>query len=253
MSTSKGSKLNQLLQNIPKGSVILASWLNRQGYSHDLQQKYLQSHWLEPIGRGAFKRSGDEIDIYGAIYALQKQAEKKIHIGGPSALFLLGYAHYIPMEQGDLILFTQQGFKLPAWFTTYNWKVGYLIRQTNMLPAEKALTSYSTKSFQINISTAPRAMLECLELSPKNFDLEEAWLIMEGLSALQPELVQELLEQCRSIKAKRLFLFLADKAGHSWFKYLDISKIQLGKGKRSIVNKGVFIPKYQITIPKNLK
>jgi hypothetical protein len=76
---------------------------------------------------------------------------------------------------------------------------------------------------------------------------------MESLSALQPELVQELLEQCRSIKAKRLFLFLADKAGHSWFKYLDISKIQLGKGKRSIVHKGVLIPKYQITIPENLK
>jgi hypothetical protein len=43
MSTKPESKLNQLLQNIPQGVVLLSSWLVEQGYSHDLQQKYLRS------------------------------------------------------------------------------------------------------------------------------------------------------------------------------------------------------------------
>nr|NQU88995.1 AbiEi antitoxin N-terminal domain-containing protein [Bacteroidota bacterium] len=53
MSTKPASKLNQLLQSLPKGTVMLASWLVDQGYSHDLQQKYIRSQWLTPIGKGA--------------------------------------------------------------------------------------------------------------------------------------------------------------------------------------------------------
>ncbi len=89
-------------------------------------------------------------------------------------------------------------------------------------------------------------------MTPVNFDLEEAWLIMESLNALQPKEVQHLLEQCNSIKTKRLFLYFAEKAGHTWFKYLDTPKINLGSGKRSIVKNGVLNPKYQITLPENL-
>jgi len=94
----QGSKINQLLQNVPRGAVLLSSWLVEQGYSHALQQKYLRSKWLTPLGKGAYKRTGDDIGIFGGLYALQKQAKKSIHIGGPSALYLQGYAHYIAME-----------------------------------------------------------------------------------------------------------------------------------------------------------
>jgi hypothetical protein len=37
-------------------------------------------------------------------------------------------------------------------------------------------------------------MLECFEIAPKNFDLAEAYLIMEGLTSLKPNEVQKLLE-----------------------------------------------------------
>jgi len=33
--------------------------------------------------------------------------------------------------------------------------------------------------------------------------------LLEGLMSLRPDLVQELLESCRSVKAKRLFLYFA--------------------------------------------
>jgi hypothetical protein len=119
MSTKPTSKLNQLLQTIPKGAVLLSSWLVDQGYSHELQQKYIRSQWLTPIGKGAYKRTGDEIDIFGALYALQKQANKVICPGGPSALYFQGYSHYITMENQPLTLFAAEAVKLPIWFTKH--------------------------------------------------------------------------------------------------------------------------------------
>lgn len=41
--------------------------------------------------------------------------------------------------------------------------------------------------------------------------------LMEGLNNLRPNQVQDLLEKCESVKVKRLFLYLAEKAGHEWF------------------------------------
>ena len=76
---------------------------------------------------------------------------------------------------------------------------------------------------------------------------------MEGLNNLRPALVQSLLEACQSVKVKRLFLYLAEKSNHDWFTYLDLSKIDLGSGKRSIVKDGVYISRYQITVPKELE
>ena len=73
---------------------------------------------------------------------------------------------------------------------------------------------------------------------------------MENLIGLRPDVVQQLLEQCRSIKVKRLFLFLAQRLQHPWFEMLDFSRVDIGKGKRSIVKHGVLEKKYQITIPK---
>jgi len=252
MGTKNESKLNHLLQNIPQGTVVLASWLIKHGYSHDLQQKYIRSKWLEKMGKGAYKRTGDKVDFFGALYALQSQAKKQVHIGGRSSLILLGFSHYIEMEKNTITLIAPQGFKLPLWFSNYQWENPIELIRSNMLPANLALSNYDTENFSLKVSIPARAILECLSLAPSRFDLEEAWFLMEGLNALHPSIVQELLENCRSVKAKRLFLYFAEKAGHSWFKYLTIEKINLGKGKRSIVKQGVLIPKYQITIPKNL-
>ncbi len=251
MSTKAESKLNQLLQNIPPGVVLLSSWLVEQGYSHDLQQKYLCSRWLTSLGRGAYKRTGDEAGIFGGLYALQKQAKKNIHIGGPSALYLQGHAHYIAMENRALTLFTTPGLKLPLWFSSH-WSNEYTIRRTSFLPAGEALITYDTGNFEISVSSLARAMMECLEMAPDHFNLEEAWLIMESLNTLQPRQVQRLLEKCKSVKTKRLFLYFAEKASHAWFKHLNVSGINLGKGKRSIVKNGTFEPRYQITLPGQL-
>ena len=75
---------------------------------------------------------------------------------------------------------------------------------------------------------------------------------MESLTSLRPDVVQSLLECCKSIKAKRLFLYLAEATEQPWFSKIRVVKINLGKGKRLIEKGGVFNAKYQITVPKEL-
>lgn len=252
MSINIDYKLNQLLLDIPKGAVILSSWLMSKGYSHSLQHRYLKSNWIEAVGSGAFKRKNDNISVFGAIYALQNQNLKNIHLGGKSALSLLGFAHYIEMGNTSLSFYAQTGYKLPKWFkNNKDWKDHQLIC-SSFLPDHLGTMDYDLGNFKIKISTPARAMLECFEIAPQKFDLAEAYLIMEGLTSLKPNEVQKLLEACTSVKVKRLFLYFSEAANHSWFKYLDIDKINLGSGKRSIVKDGIYNEKYRITVPQKI-
>jgi len=247
-----GTKINHLLQKIPSVSVLLSSWLRLQGYSYELQQQYRKNGWLVSIGKGAMVRKGQDLLLAGAIFALQNQAKMSIHIGGRTALGLQGYAHFIEINNNETILFAPRTTKLPSWFRNNNWDSKPVLISTSFLPPNIGLTSIFEEGVDVFISDPARAIMECLVLAPNRFDLTEANEIMNGLVALRPNNVQNMLEQCKSIKVKRLFLFFADKAQHSWFKHLDLSKIDLGTGKRSLIKNGVFIPKYNITVPSNL-
>jgi len=70
---------------------------------------------------------------------------------------------------------------------------------------------------------------------------------------LRPQIIQKLLEECTSVKVKRLFLYMAKKANHQWFQFLKIDNIDLGKGHRTLANNGVYNAKYMISVPKELE
>jgi hypothetical protein len=253
MSTVIETKINKLLQSEPPGVVLLSSWLEKKGYSYDLQRRYKKSNWLQAIGVGAVKRSNDKVSYEGAIYALQKQGELSIHPAGRTALSLLGKAHYLEFRASKVVLFGGNGEKLPTWFKKYDWGVEVDYHETSFLQRDLGLTEIGLKNFSIKVSGAARAIMECLYLAPQNQDLMECFEFMEGLNNLPPRQVQTLLENCQSVKVKRLFLYMAEKARHSWFNDLDIAKIDLGRGKRSIVKNGAFVDKYEITVPRELE
>jgi hypothetical protein len=253
MTTENITKINQLLQSQPAGIVLQSSWLAGQGYSLNLQKYYRKSHWLQSIGTGALVRAGDTVGYEGAVYALQKQTGLSVHPGGRTALSLLGKAHYLDFATSRVVLFGGKGENLPLWFKKHPWGVKLDYFQTTFLPPELGLTEVEFKNFSIKVSGATRALMECLYLAPKKQELKECFELMEGLNNLPPKQVQTLLEKCRSVKVKRLFLYLAEKAGHGWFKHLDMKAIDLGKGKRSIVKNGIFVDKYAITIPTELE
>ena len=248
----KEQKINRLLNSQPSGVVYLSSWLTENGFSTQLLNRYKKSNWLYSIGVGAWMRVGEKPTYEGALYALQEQAKLSIHIGGKTALSLQGKAHYLELSTQQIILFGSSKEKLPAWFSKYDWglKVNYF--SSSFLPPRAGLMTFEQKTFSLQMSNPIRAFLECLYLIPKKQEIVECYEIMEGLNNLRPKQVQELLEQCTSVKVKRLFVYMAEKAQHDWFNYINFKKINLGKGKRSLVKDGVYISKYRITIPKAL-
>lgn len=253
MSVENDRKINLILGTWASGTVQLTSWLTKYGFSNQLLDRYKKSRWLESIGTGAMIRYGDKVGYEGAIYALQKQARLSIHPGGKTALSMLGRAHYLELSQNKATLFGGNDEKLPAWFKKYDWGLKIDYYPSSFLPANLGLIDLEIKPFYIKVSSPARAIMECLYLAPEKQDLIECYQTLESLNNLRPDTVQELLEQCTSVKVKRLFLYMSEKAGHSWFKYLKCEKIDLGIGKRSIVKGGTYIPKYQITVPKELE
>jgi hypothetical protein len=235
--------------------VLQSSWLAKNGYSLELQKRYRKSKWLESIGTGAMIRTGDRVTYEGAIYALQQQTASTIHPGGRTALALQGRAHYLDLSPIKVTIFGAKGEKLPAWFRSHDWGVAVAYHPSSFLPPDLGLTEVSValKSFAIKASSPGRALMECLYLTPEKQDLTECYQLMEGLNNLRPDLVQTLLERCQSVKVKRLFMYMAEKAKHDWVQYLDRTKVDLGRGKRSIVDSGVYVAKYQITVPRELE
>jgi hypothetical protein len=56
------------------------------------------------------------------------------------------------------------------------------------------------------------------------------------------------LENCSSIKVKRIFLYLAETQKHGWYDFIDQKNIGLGSGKRVINPSGKLDKKYSIVI-----
>lgn len=235
------------------GTILLASWLIKQGISYDLQKRYRKSSWIESIGYGAFKRFGDnEVTWQGGLYAIQQQSSIEAHAGALTALSIQGLSHYLRHENNKVFIFSELRKKIPTWFVNHDWKTPIDIIPTSFLPKEIGLTNYEGKTFNLKISAPERAILECLYLAPAKFDLVECYQIMEGLTNLRPALVKELLIKCTSVKTKRLFIYMAEKAKHAWLKYIEIDKIDIGKGQRSLAKGGVYIQKYRLIVPNEL-
>jgi hypothetical protein len=252
VSTNSEIKIKNLLDLHVPGTILLASWLEANGFSRDLQHRYLKSGWLESIGVGAFKRPNEIVTWQGALYSLQKQVTSPLYIGGPTALSLAGFSHYLRANSESVYLFSPLGVKLPAWFKKYQWNETVKHVRTSFLPSNDGLTEYGVSQFPLVIASPERAILECLYLVPETQDITEAYQILSGMVNLRPVLLQSLLEECKSVKVKRLFLFMAKKANHQWFEFLNQTAIDLGSGDRSIVSNGIYNSEYRITIPNEL-
>lgn len=253
MSSLEHGKLNRLLQAVPRNAVVTTARLRELGVSPQLARKYIQNGWLERLGSGAFTRAGESLDWLGGLYALQSELGLTVHVAAVSALELQGRAHFVPLGAGRrLTLVSDRREDLPLWFTEREWTVRLHHRCLKLFasPPGGANAQFDCGGFCVQISAPERAILEELHLVKSNSDIEHAILLMEGLSTLRPTVVQELLVQCTSIKAKRLLLWAAERCQHTWMKRIDLTRVDLGTGKRQVFKGGVLDHKYLITVPK---
>jgi hypothetical protein len=244
------SRVNQRLLTVPPGAVLTSAWLSENGISNKLADYYVRSGWLHRVGDGAFTVQSETPNWHGAVFGLQ-QGGRTVHPGGRTALELTGHAHFIPMgDRYPIYLFSLPTERLPVWITKLSWSERVRHHRTSFLPADLGLQVFNDNAVAIRISTPERAIFELLEYRTlDDSSYEHANLLFESLRTLRPKLVQSLLEACTSIRVKRLFLHLAEKHDHAWFKQLVLAKVSLGSGKRMLFAGGRFDSKYLITVP----
>ena len=267
MSDQNDSKLNRLLAGLSDTGVVSSRWLRAHGYSSSLVVRYVDSGWLVSPARGVYMRQGGSLRWEGVVRTLQWAEGLSLHIGGRFALAWQGHEHYLRLgEAAEVTLYGPD--RVPGWVRKLPLveRVEYCGKgpfDLSVLPltdetSDQALLDQGLErreaapSGMLVCSTPERAMLElCGEASAAS-GVYEADALMQGMATLRPQRLERLLRYCHSIKAKRLFLALAERHGHAWFSHLSLNDVNLGRGKRSLVPGGRLHPKYQITLPGDL-
>jgi len=250
MSLEYKNKINQLLLlGVPNG-LYFSEWLKRNGYSDQLLKKYRESGWLASLSKGVMYRTGNSLSAYAALASFDMQFDKQFRVAAHSALELLGFNHYVPMGK-PLLMVAYSRQRVPDWMRSDAFDRTLKLFSTNTF-AEPQVATMKVGDWVLLVSTPEQAFLECLLLATKQYAYMDLYYIMEQLTTLRSDVLQKLLETTQNIKVKRMFLYMAEKAGHYWFDMLDISKVDLGTSKLQLVENGIYIAKYKITVPKEL-
>ena len=271
MTIQKANKLNRLDKRLPEGLLADSAWFEQNDYSRALRNQYVKAGWLEQTARGVFRRPRGQISWEQVVISMQTLLGYPLSVGGRSALELQGYAHYLPQSQKAIHLYHDK--KMPSWlhklslqecFVTHNgqrlWSNSKAIneplslnappKEGANLPGELRVLHWGQWNWPMIVSSPERAYLELLDELPKNDTFHTADVMMEGLVNISPRRMQALLEVTKSIKVKRLFFFFADRHQHQWLARIERDHIDMGAGKRVLVDGGKLDPVYQITVPQ---
>lgn len=225
---------------------LFYEYLHKQGYSAQLLYKYVQSGWLERVAGGVYRKKGRDLDPLMIIKAVQEQLGWPFFIGAQSALRLQGKAQALTF-QNNYLVFVPSHCRLSAWLKSLR-----TFRFIKAVLFEDSLLGLTeSEENGPKISAPERAFLEMAALIPKDAEYSEFLASMELAPNLRSTLLQTLLEKCTSVKAKRIFLHVAETQKHRWAAKLDLKRVDLGSGPRQIVKDGVFSKKYQIYLPED--
>ncbi|HAT4697481.1 type IV toxin-antitoxin system AbiEi family antitoxin [Legionella pneumophila serogroup 1] len=253
------SKINWLLNNIASGEILLQSWLSSHGITPQLARKYCQSQWLVKLGVGVYYRAGRKPEWQNAVYCLQNQSRSMIHLAGLTSLTQQGKAHYLQLTTQSIWINVQAKTILPKWFKTFpelaifsNPAPHWEIIKTSKLNTldDSDLITIEVEGVKLKASNLELAAFEVLEAVPSTLSFEHAAELFQGLVNLSPRRIEAILKRSGSIQTNRLFLFFGHFYKHPWVERLNESSINLGAGKRQIVQDGKLEKQYQITVPE---
>lgn len=232
---------------------ITPKFLKALGISNQLHYKYVQSGWLNPVEQGVFCLPGSTITWKGALYALQNHLNKRVHLGGRTALEFYGLGHFLSLSVQKIFLFKLSKERLPHWFKKLPWKEAELIiSSTNVIEEKIGIEKEVFQGLDLSISSPERAALEVIYLLGKHHTLEEIFLLSENFVNFRPKVMQDLLEKCNSKKVKRTAMMLGKHHQAKWFNRLDLNKIELGNGIIQLEGGGHYIKDFNLSIPKKI-
>lgn len=259
MATRSDSKLNRLQQELPEGLLADAAWMEANGYSSALRSQYVRAGWLDSPARRVYRRSRTPLTWQQVVMSLQTLLDLPLAVGGRTALEQQGYAHYLSATMREVHLYGPK--RPPTWLAdlpldvTFRWHNSLRLfpGDADATPEPNPVMASATGvTLPIRYSSRERAVLELLDELPEHESFHQVDALMEGVSDLSPRRLQTLLEACASVKVKRLFLFFADRHRHAWRSRLDVSRVDLGSGKRVLVKGGRLDLTYHITVPSDL-
>jgi hypothetical protein len=261
MATQKDRKLNKLEKNLPQGLLVDAGWMERHGYSTSLRSQYVSAGWLVQPVRGTFKRPFGELSWQKVVISLQRLLGSDLVVGGRTALEAQGHSHYLTATGPSTVhLYGTQ--PAPGWLGKLPLKENFRVRRSQVLfrtlAGAEGLKAGTVREipgateWPLTVSTPERALLELLDDLPRQESFHQVDMLVEGLRTLSPRRLQTLLNDCKSVKVKRLFFWFAERHQHTWLKQIDQTKINLGTGKRMLIKGGKLDPKYLITVPADL-
>ena len=239
------TNLKHLISTTPLNMIFLGSWLEKQKISAKSIYDHKKYGWLDSLDRGAFIKKGVKPTILAAINAVQYQTDYKLHVGGYYALDQHHHIRHFIRQNLKVELFTLERRSLYKWFQN-TFKDQYVLSNTSFLPDDVGVEEIEVDSLKIKVSTSERAFLEMLYTD--KLTTKEAYQVLELMTVLKPNLLTDLLAQCKSVKVKRLFMYLASQTGYSWFNKIDNHKINFGSGVRVIDKDGKFNKEFNIVI-----
>ena len=282
MALQKAHHLNRLLQRLPPGLLVDSKWLQEQGLSRSRIHDYVERGWLERLRPRVYRRPAaatpnaaersSSVTWELAVVSAQALADKPFHVGGPTALDLLGLSHFLDLGRKSRVWLYDAGRTAPSWLVKLSLDVELILKTRELFRSEDLGLEWRRLELGtgrvggpvgepervelwdqfLRMSGAERAAIEMLDEVGTTVGFHSADRLFEGLTNLRPSVLAQLLKECTSVKAKRLFFFFADRHGHAWARHLDPGEFDLGRGKRQIVKGGRLHPKYEITVPADL-
>jgi hypothetical protein len=266
MAEQNQRKLNRL-QQLPEQVLVDAAWLERHGYSSSLRHQYVKAGWLTQVAPRVYRRTQEPLTWRQVMISVQSFMGYPLTIGGRSALEEQGYSHYLG-DRPEVHLYGPS--KPPGWLAKLDLDVTFQWHNaTKLFPAEPLdpfgpsppsddmvpgnfMLGPNGVTWPLCLSSPERAFLELLDELPDHESFHQVDMLVEGLVNLSPSRLQILLQQCRSVKVKRLFFVFADRHRHAWRDRLDPAQFDLGSGKRALVPGGRLSKSYGITVPEDL-
>ena len=249
-----------LRTEVPAGQFATREHLLRRGFTVASVQNLLKSGDLESLARG-FYTQPEPLTVAGIVRSLQRMGSDLV-IGGSEAMRLHGILASKPAELFSRV--TLSGLdRPPAWLFNWDKSVRFDHLRTKRLfnfgkPADGAsldrfrhhVSQFGWMGVTFQIANVERALFEMLSEVPSRVSFATANNLMGKLSGTSRQReFRQVLEQCVSVKVKRLFLWHAEQLEYGCVDGLQIGQY-IGTGKRQVVKGGRYVKKYLMTVPR---
>ncbi len=202
-------------KNVP----LTSDYLKSLGISYSLADFYRKSGWLDKISKGVYLFKNEKLTNYGVASDIVRR--RNFHLGGRSALTLLGNIHYARNSERIDIFGLDKKYELPLWTKTFDIKYTTKSPFDDSLEADFCISKLDDAAYPtLILSERERAVLELIYCSGSLYDKDEVEKIVETLASLRSSKLKTLLSHCDSVRTLKECHRLTAKFDLPW---LDVA------------------------------